>query len=190
MPPIYTENRETVGLFADNEHLQEAISELEISGFDRRHISLRGSDAAMRRRFGNASLPSEILEDHPDTPRSAEIKLEEVGIGQGIIIGMGILLGALFAWVGTGEGIVTEREVLTVFASAAVGGLAGGFLAYRLGERYRRFFRDQAATGGVPLWVSTPDAKKEARAQAILKKHGARDVHTRGVSATFITRPV
>ena len=43
--------KETVGIFDNNDKLQEAIDELSISGFERYEISVIGSETAMRQKF-------------------------------------------------------------------------------------------------------------------------------------------
>jgi len=170
--------REVVGIFDDVNSMQEAISELEVSGFERRHISVLGNENALQEHFGKAELPTELLEDNPQTPRAANIKLEELGIGQSMLVSGGLLTGVVGAVIASGGLVIPGATVTTAVIGAAGGTAAGAGLAKLLGDKYAEFFHKQIEEGGLLVWVNTPDTEHESKAQAVLRKYGARDVHT------------
>ncbi len=168
--------REAVGIFDAYDPMEKAIEELQISGFGRHQISVLGTEAAVRKRFGEKHVKTELLVDHPDAPRSPDIKKEELGIAQGVLVGGGILTGVVAAVIASGG--LAVPGIVTAAAIGGAGGTAGGgVLAKLLGDKYGEFFQNQIDQGGLLLWVNTPDKEAEAKAQAILKKYGAKDVH-------------
>lgn len=169
--------KEVVGLFDDLDQMQKGIKKLEISGFSRRGISVLGSEKAVEEQFGKAQLPSKFLEDHPDAPRAPNVSKEEVGLGQGAIISTGMLTGAIAAVIASGGLIVPGAAITTVALGGAGGTAAGAVLAKLLGDKYTEFFQKQIDEGGLLLWITAPDAEKEAKAKSILKEYQAKDVH-------------
>lgn len=173
--------RETVGIFDSFEKMQSAINELEMSGFDRRQVSVLGSEAAIKDRFGHTDVEPETLEHHPDTPRSPTIRREELGLAQGALVSGGVLTGVVTAVIASG-GIAVPGLTLTAILGGAGGGAAGGILASLLGEQYASFFESQIENGGLLLWVQTPDDDAVARARVILARHDARDIEVHELS--------
>lgn len=169
--------QEVVGLFDDLDHMQKAIKELEVSGFERRLISVLGSEKSVEKQFGKPHLPSEVLEDHPDTPRAPNVSEEELGVGQGAMIGAGALTGVVAAVVASGGLVVPGAAITTVAIGAAGGTAVGAVLAKLLGDKYTEFFQKQIDDGGLLLWVTAVNAEKETAAKSILKKYNAKDVH-------------
>lgn len=175
--------REAVGVFGDYAHMESAVNALETFGFSREHISVLGSQEAVRKRFGAQHVDVQILEDHPNAPRGLNIRQEELSLGQGGLVGGGILMGVLIALV-LFEGLVVSWIALAVAAvGALMGGLLGVFLARFLGKRYVAAFQEQLAQGGLLVWVNTPTPQMEKKAQEILKQYGARDVHLHSLPA-------
>lgn len=169
--------REAVGVFDTVKGLEAAIDELESSGFERRQISVLGSEGAVKDTFGKANLTAKQLEDNPETPRSHEIRREELGVGQGVVVGGGAFAGILIAAAISGVSVISGGLVTTI-ALGAVGGTAvGALVAKFLGEKYVDFFEHQIQNGGLLLWVVTPDVASEKQAKQILLNHNAKDVH-------------
>lgn len=167
---------EAVGTFDDHDRMEEAVDALQSEGFGRREISVLGSESAVEEKFGERHVKTGLLEDSPDTPRSHDITKEEVGIAQGVLVGGGMLAGVAVAVVALGG--ITLSGVIPAVVIGVIGGGAVGAVSARLMEKkYSEFFQNQIEAGGLLLWVNTPDSAKEARAQAILKEHGARNVH-------------
>lgn len=169
--------REAVGLFHDHDKMQDAINELEMSGFGRREISVLGSEEAIKKKYGTKHVPPRALEDNPDVPRSSKPKPEEVHMAQGALIGGGVYIGVAAAVVAIGGGVAIPALVTTAAVGGVSGGVVGGLLAKLLGDEYAGFFRRQLESGGLLLWVKTPTREKEERAQKILKEYNAEDVH-------------
>ena len=168
--------REMVGVFDDLTAMQEAIAELGAEGFGRHQISVLGSDAAMKERFGITRLDAHTLEDNPDAPRSPNVSPQEVGVAQGVLVGGGIYTGMAAAVIASG-GAMAPAAILSTVVLGAGGGLVGAALAKVLGDEYTRFFNNQVENGGMLLWVQTPGSTEEEKARRILGKHGARDIH-------------
>lgn len=168
--------REAVGIFDAYDQMEETIGDLQISGFARHQISVLGTEAAVKERFGAPHVKTELLKDNPDAPRSPDIKKEELGIAQGLLIGGGTVTGVVGAVIASG-GLAVPGAVMAAALGGAGGITAGGVLAKLLGDKYAEFFQKQIDQGGLLLWVNTPDKDAETKAQAILKKYGARDVH-------------
>lgn len=173
--------REAVGVFDNYDQLHETIKDLETSGFGRRQISVRGSDAAMKQQYGRDTIEPEQLEDDSRAPRSNIIGIEELGIAQGVLIGAGMYLGAALAFYAVPEQS-TGGSIAIAVAATIIGALVGATLARYLGQQYRSFFRKQEARGGLVIWVETPDLRTVERAQIILAKHGAHDIHIHDVA--------
>ncbi|MET0155397.1 MAG: hypothetical protein ABW189_04760 [Rickettsiales bacterium] len=171
--------REAVGVFGSADALQRAVDALESAGFERRLISVLGSDAALRERFGTVEISSQLLEDHPDAPRSPDVKKEELGVGQGVLIGGGMFLGIVAAALATGGAALGEGATASLaLVAGAVGGAAiGAASAKLLGDRYAAFFKRRLDRGGLLLWAATPSPHEEEVAKAILAQCGATDVH-------------
>lgn len=168
---------EAVGLFQHHDDLQSAIDKLEASGFARHEISVLGSEKAVRERYGTRHISTKALEDDPTAPRSAKPKPEEVGIAKGVLIGGGAYAGVAAALIATGGGAAMPALGTTVVIGGLGGVAVGGLLAKLLGDEYADFFKRQIESGGLLLWVNTPTVEKEQKAQSILKKYGAEDVH-------------
>lgn len=171
--------REAVGVFDDVNALHETIKDLETSGFGRRQISVRGSEAEMRERFGQTQLETKQLEDHPQAPHRPIVAPEELGVAKGVLIGGGIFVGFVGAVIpiAASGGELTGTSIATVLLASAIGALAGWGLANLLDREYGTFFQKQVGKGGLVLWVETPGSAEEEKAQIILRRHGAHDVH-------------
>ena len=173
--------REAVGVFDDVNHMQEAIVELELVGFDRRDINVLGSEGAVEERVGDSMASTQALEDSPFAPHAANIKPEELHVGQGVVIGACMLIGAalsmlLFGWIA-----IPESTMIAAVLGTFVGVVVGVEFAWMLSYKYTQFFQRQINKGGLLVWVRTTNALRENSAQRILRKHGAKDVHIHDV---------
>jgi hypothetical protein len=175
--------REAVGVFHQYANLEHAIDELGISGFSRPQISVLGSEKAVEENFGEPSVKTRFLEDNPNAPRSPNIKVEELGIAQGVLIGGGIITGAMAGIILAGG--VNSPNITTIVSLTAIsGGIAGFLIAMFLRKKYFEFFQHQISKGGLLLWVKTENQQMEAKAQEIFKKYGAKDIHIHTISLT------
>ena len=170
--------REAVGVFSDPDSLQNAVNALETHGFERRLISVLGSESALKKKFGTTEISAQALEDHPDAPRSPDVKKEEIGVGQGVLVGGGMFLGIVAAALASGGvAIGGTAAPLAVIIGGAGGAGVGAGLAKLLGDKYTAFFNHQIERGGLLLWVATPTPEMEEQAKDILSEFGASDVH-------------
>jgi len=170
--------REAVGYFETVEALEQAIDELQSSGFDRAELSLLASDQAVEQKLGHKYRRVNELEDDPAVPRTHYVSKESVGAAEGALIGAPLYFAALAAF---GAIVSSGGSLAAALAGAAAaggaGGLIGGILAKLVGDHHAHYLQRQLEQGGLLLWVRTWDASDEQRAVAILKKQSGRDVH-------------
>ncbi len=171
-------NREAVGAFHDVAALEAAIDELESSGFDRATLSLLAGEDTIAEKLGHRYDRVETVEDDAEVPRIAYISREAVGDAEGGLVGGLLYVGAVAA---AGAVVASGGTLAAVIAAAAVagglGGMIGSSLAGLVGQHHADALQKQLDRGGILLWVRTPDADHEARAVAVLKRHGAGDIH-------------
>jgi len=179
---------EVVGVFDDYKHMESAIDDLELSGFNRANISVLGSQKAVEEKFGSPNVNVDILEDNPEAPRSPDIKKEEMGWGQGLLVSGGLISGVVAAIIASG-GVAVPGVVTTIVIGGASGTAIGAVLAKMLGDKYAEFFQDQIDNGGLVLWVNTPKVGMEIKAEQILKEHNAHDIHTHKIPVDSHNNP-
>lgn len=170
--------REAVGVFVEAAKLEAATDELLENGFDRADISLLAAQDEIEKNLGHRYSKVTELEDDPDVPRRAFTPLQSVHEAEGALISLPLYVAAV-----TTAGIVTAAggPLAAILAATAIAGSGGGFLglvlAGILGNRYASEIENQINKGGILLWVRTWDKAQEERAQKILTRHGAFDVH-------------
>lgn len=174
--------REAVGVFADDEHLQAAIDELELEEFARQDISVLGSKMEMERTYDKANRNPYNLEDDPRAPRGVHVMPEEQSLAEASLIGAGIIFTVMFLGPVMGASGSLSTGLVVMVLLAGVGGIVGYGLARALRSYRQRHYKQQLRKGGLLLWVNTPTRALERKAQQILAKHGARDVHINEIS--------
>ncbi len=176
--------REAVGVFGDAETLQGAIDELLTSGFGRIDLSFLANEEAVEEKLGHAYKRTESLEDEPGVPRTVFVSTESIGDAEGALISTPLYVAAVAA---TGIVVATGGTFAAAVAAAAIaGGLGaavGAVLAGLVGHHHAEYLNNQLEHGGLLLWVRTCDAEHEKRAQEILEKNSAHDVHIHSVGA-------
>lgn len=177
--------RETVGVFADDEHLLAAIDDLEMAEFNRQDISVLGSEGKMRKTYHKAQRNPYSIEADPKAPRGVHITPEEQSLAEASLVGGGVLLAVFLAGPVIGANMAVASNVVILLAFAAVGGAIGYGIARLLRSRRSRSTHAQERKGGLLLWVSTSTQEREAKAQSILKRNGARDVHVNEIEKNF-----
>lgn len=174
--------KEAVGVFQTADAFQDAIDELQSSGFDRADLSLMASEAAVESKLGHKYRKPAEIEDDDTLPRVAYVSPESIGGAEGALIG-----GLLYVGVGIGAVLASAGALATAMTGGALGGGAGAViglvLAKLVGEHHARYLQQQIEHGGLLLWVRTWDAEDERRAVEILKKHSGKDVHVHAVPA-------
>ena len=176
--------REAVGVFDDTEPLQGAIDELLTCGFGRADLSFLASEEAVEDKLGHAYKRTEGLEDEPGVPRTVFVSTESIGDAEGALISTPLYVAAGAATVivvatgGTFAAAITAAAV-----AGGVGAAIGAVLAGLVGRHHAEYLNGQLEHGGLLLWVRTCDAEHEKRAQEILEKFSAHDVHIHSIEA-------
>jgi len=177
--------REAVGVLDDAKSLEDAIAELESSGFDRAEISLLAGQHAIEEKLGHVYTRTEELEDNPDVPSVAYISSESIGDAEGALIGMPMYIAAVtVAGVMTAAGGPLASIIVAALAAGGAGTAIGAVLASLVGKHHADYLQEQLDHGGLLLWVRTRDDAHEKRAMDILSKHSAHDVHIHGRQKT------
>lgn len=170
--------REAVGVFHAKDALYAAADALLSHGFDRADLSVMAPQAAIEAALGRRVRRVADAEDDPAVPRRALALPEEVGDGQGLLIGGMMYVGALAAAGAiVASGGTLAGTIVATGLAAGSGGLLGSALARFLGDRHADWLEDQLAAGGILLWVRCRDAAHEAAAARLLAEHSADDVH-------------
>lgn len=176
--------REAVGVFKAADALEDAITDLMSSGFDRAEISLLAAEQTVEEKLGHKYRKVTELQDETAVPRTCYVSTESIGDAEGAIIGAFLYVGA----VATAGAIVASGGALAaVIAGTVAGGgaaiLIGSVLAKLVGDHHAHYFAEQLEHGGLLLWVQTRDAEHEKRAVEILRKHSGLDVHVHALPA-------
>ena len=173
--------REAVGVFPDDEHLMAAIDDLEMAEFHREDISVLGSEQEMRNVYNRPDRNPYDMEDDPRAPRGIFVMPEEQSLAEASLVGGGVLLAVFLVGPMMGANLALAANVFMLIFIAAIGGLIGYGAALMLRHARLKRSKGQQRRGGLLLWVSTPTHEREEKAQAILMRHGARDVHVNEV---------
>jgi outer membrane lipoprotein SlyB len=175
--------REAVAVFHAAGDLEAAVDKLLSCGFNRAEISLLASEQAVEAKLGHRYRRVAALEDDRQVPRAAYVSREAIGDAEGALIGGLTYVGATIA---AGAVVASGGTLAAVIAaatlSAGAGGLIGAAMAKLVGHRHQQHLQEQLDRGGLLLWVRTWDARDEARAVAILRRHAGEDVHLHGSS--------
>jgi hypothetical protein len=152
--------------FATPAQMQDAVSKLSVSGFDRADLS----------------LPSSGLLEGTETPDSGTKPAStDADAQQARTLGASTAAAAA-ALAAAGITVATGGAAVPAIAAAAVaGGAAGGsvFAVHRAADKVEQADRDyRAETGDLVLAVRTPTSEKRSEAEAILRAAGATDIET------------
>jgi len=170
--------REAVGVFHHWNNLQAAVDELLANGFDRSELSLLAGEDTVQQKLGHVYTKVSELEDNPEVPRLCFVGRDSLVEGKASAIGALGYVGAVAA-VGAvvASGGTLAWAILAGVAAGGGGAAVGSLLARALGRGRAKDLEAQLDKGGLLLWVYTRDADHETRATAVLRKHGADDVH-------------
>lgn len=168
--------REVAGVFRARDAMDEAVTALLSSGFDRADIDVVvGAEA--RERLGGAKIAAEELPDVPTAPRRPVIAREDVILVWSLVLSILIFAGAGFAaWLVVKSG----GELIWAGIAAAIGAVAAGWLGAQLARAFARkrirYLEAQLLTRELVLLVRVRSAEEEAKATEILLDHGAQAV--------------
>jgi hypothetical protein len=173
--------REAVGVFDTADSLQDAIDELQTSGFDRADLSLMTSEHVVEDKLGHRYKKVSELEDDANVPRTFYVERESIGEAQGALVGGLFYVGAIgAAGLILASGGSMAAAILAASAAGGAGGVIGAVLGKLIGDRHAQTLQEQLDRGGLLLWVRTWDEEHEKRAVDILRRHTGRDVHVHG----------
>jgi hypothetical protein len=170
--------REAIGVLFDAKTLEEAIADLQASGFQHSEISVLAGQHTVRQSLGH--IYDEINEDaaEPGAPRIAFVAKESVGDAVHAILGAFFFTGATVA---AGAVVMTAGVLGTALMAAAAGAAAvggvGALMAEMIGQSEAEYLEEEIDRGHLLLFVRTTDADREAKAVEILSKHSSFDPH-------------
>jgi hypothetical protein len=176
--------REVVAAFDEPEALQSAVSDLQSHGFNRADITFMARESITGRLAQDYEATREA-EDDPHARREAVTDETDIRQRRTLDISLAATLAGFAAagfTIATGGGTLVAAGV-TAAAVGAVGGV-GALLGKAYGKSQHTFLREQLERGGILVWVRTPDPAAEERAQFILRKYSAHDVHVHEVPAS------
>jgi hypothetical protein len=162
-----SELREVRATFANPDQMQNAVSKLSMSGFDRAEMSLPTENVASGQggSLGEASKPASTEED----ARQARI------LGSSTA-------GSAAALAAAGITIATGGAAAPAVAAAALAGAAAGgatFAVHGAADKTEQHTREaQAAAGDLVLTVHSKSAEKLQQAKSILRDAGATNIET------------
>jgi hypothetical protein len=168
--------REVAGLFRARDAMDETVTALLSSGFDRADIDVVvGAEA--RERLGGAKIAAEELPEVPTAPRRPVIAREDVILVWSLVLSILIFAGGGFAaWLVVKSG----GELIWAGIAAAIGAVAAGWLGAQLARAFARkrirYLEAQLLTRELVLLVRVRSAEEEAKATEILLDHGAQAV--------------
>lgn len=162
-PPIGTLH-EVCATFGDPDAMQDAVSRLETSGFDRADLSLPETTPPAERVTPEAGAKPVDTEEDARQARTLHSS------GAAAAVGMAA----------AGVVIASGGAAAPAVAAAVVGGGVAGGIAYALtsasNEDEQRDRERKAARGALILSVRAPSAEKRAEAEAILRAAGAAEI--------------
>jgi hypothetical protein len=170
--------REIVGVFPTSEALEAAVDQLEIAGVNRAAISVLGIDRQRPASIDTVFQSAKAISDDPVARHAAFVSQPARVEGESLAITFPFLVGGMAAaWAVAAAG---GALLLAIGATVVGGGVAAGLgtLLYRaVSQKHAANIAAQLSTGGLVLWVSTPDAAAEARALQVLRNCGGQSVH-------------
>jgi len=168
-----------VGVFEDRRKADQAVSDLMSAGFRRDQIGV-----AMRDSEGVSSGANTDAADDSHAGSGA-VAGALTGLGLGALAGMGVLAGVI-PIVGPAIAAGTLGVILSnAAAGAGIAGLVGALVGAGVPEHEATYYHEEFEAGRTIVTV-TADGKA-AEATAILRRHGAYDMSTRGSAASAST---
>ncbi|WP_240530330.1 hypothetical protein [Novosphingobium sp. PC22D] len=171
--------REVVGTVFNHSLLESMVSELTTAGFDRSDIDLMASWDTIRQQLPTIYPDPAVLSEIPDLPRRKLVTDDEEMSVTGLVFGTLITVSAL----AVGAPVVASGGALAaVVAASTGGGLLGAALANAVRKILTKGMDPETLErdlwrGGLVVFVRARAAEAEERAQAIMRRNGARNVH-------------
>lgn len=170
--------REAVGTFRSEEQLEAAVSELASAGWDRAEMSLLGAHSMIAPHVETPPQGARKASDDPDLPRGSVVSDDDMRQGRTLASGMA---GVVAAFGAAGAVVVTGGTALAAVVGAAVAGGGATAAVHAAGRwlsgRHDDFLQEQIDRGGILLWVALRQPGQDQKAQEILRRHGAENIH-------------
>lgn len=177
--------REVVGTVHNLELLEDMVVALSAAGFDKGDIDLMASRKAVLEKLPAIYADPIYLAEVPELPRRELVTRDEGTTLTGVVFGTLISLAAL----GAALPVVASGGALAAVLAATAGGAAGAGIAKVvrsaiLGGVGAEDLERDLRGGGLVVFVRARDAAAEERAQQIMRKSGALNVHVHEVELT------
>jgi uncharacterized protein (TIGR02271 family) len=164
-----------VGVFEDRRHADQAVADLKKAGFRDDQIGV-----ALRQTEGSTGATATEATGDTYAEEGAATGLV-AGLGLGALAGLGVLSGVIPV-IGPAIAAGTLGVILSnAAAGAALAGLAGALIGYGIPEEEAQYYHGEFAAGRTIVTVHADGRADEAT--AILRRHGAYDMSTRGATA-------
>jgi hypothetical protein len=174
-----TRAREVTGVFHSRKALVAAAEELLVAGIDRADIDISASPNELERRLNYLSIPAADLADLPITARQPFTGDDDVLSTEAVIGSVAGCIAAIamaFYLVARDIGPLSVG-IFSVLIGLAVGGVAMLWVRRLLQRERARGLERLSEAQGLLIWVRVRSPEKEAQAQEILTRHGAKAVH-------------
>ena len=171
--------REVTGVFHSRKALVAAAEELLVAGIDRADIDISGSPNELERRLNYLSIPAADLADLPITARQPFTGDDDVLSTEAVIGSVAGCIAAIamaFYLVARDIGPLSVG-IFSVLTGLVVGGVAMLWMRRLLQRERARGLERLSEAQGLLIWVRVRSPEKEAEAQEILTRHGAKAVH-------------
>ncbi|MBL6958738.1 MAG: hypothetical protein ISR52_07145 [Rhodospirillales bacterium] len=156
-PTTVSDAREAVGLFADRDSFEAAVTALLGAGFERTDLSVLSSHESLEA----AGTPGKPWKDVL-TALVGELKYEGPLVASGAILLVGGTIAATIAGIiGAATAGIAAKEVLDEVTSSP----------------HTEDFARSLDAGSVILWVRVTDDDEERKASGLLEGHGGANVH-------------
>jgi hypothetical protein len=168
--------RRAVGTFATRGDAEQALHELQQSGFTMNNVSIIAQDANRQPDIAGVDVQKDVGNQADEGAATGALTGGAVGGLAGLLVGLGAL-----AIPGVGP-IILAGEVATTLATtlaggaigAAAGGLVGGLIGLGVPEHRARAYNDRVSRGEYLVIVDGTEPEI-ARAEAILSRRGIQD---------------
>lgn len=180
--PMHYSAREVVGVFETRDALENAVDQLGIAGVGRAAISVLSVNSESTDHTGVLRPSAQAIADDPAARPAAFVSHVARTEGEAAAIAVPLEIGGFAgAWAIAAAG----GALIAAIGATVAGGAAGaalGVLLYRVVARHHAAnIETQLASGGLALWVSTPDDGSEQRALDVLRRCGGLSVHTHSI---------
>jgi hypothetical protein len=168
--------REAIGIFFDREHLEEAIRDLEQSGFEHDQLGLLASEQAVEKSLGDIYDRTNDHFDESKGPSMAFARKEAGGDNFWSFNGGLFFAGSTAAMGAVVASAAVFGGALLVAAASVVGvGTVGAMAANLISKSDAEALAEQVDQGHLLLFVRVNNPDEESAAVQILSRHAGFD---------------